>query len=238
MSEKARIRIEESYLQVEARLREPSLRLAPLDYSVAELLVQELLAFGPQLETLALDASFHRPAEGSISLSILDGFATVKLSPSRSELTFQSPGNRQPKGLTMLPQDALREILSAIERVVRKATEQERFAEHTFTLSLHARLLDAKPATILRRYLIEIPSVFGAVQSGGVRYVFKGRGVRKNAWMIFEPSARIVPDGLYFSGAVTLDGAALDLADAADDARAYLRSVLSSPEAPVEVDLG
>jgi len=84
--------------------------------------------------------------------------------------------------------------------------------------------------------MIKLPTIFGEVQSAGIRYVFKGQGARKNSWMIFEPSARFIPDGLYFSGAVTLDGEALDFAASADSAASYLHSIVNSPEAPVEID--
>jgi hypothetical protein len=234
MSDRPRLHIQQSQLQYSGRLREPFLRLGLETLEIAENLLRSLEPFGAQLDSLAMTPSTPRPAETSVSLSFLGGYATAALSPLGIEVSFLGPGDGHPNLPFLLPPPEFSQILVALGKVVGASSGQHGFKEHAFRLDLHAELQGRTTTELLGTLVKAPPAVLGDPQEVGVRYVFGPVGSRLGSWLVVEPSTRVRP-GLFVSASVTLDGEEVETENAAEQARAYLKSIVASPDFPVEV---
>jgi len=234
MTTKPWLEILQAHLQYWGRLGQSSISLVN-DTHVADRLLDQLGAYGAGLDNLWLTVSPQNLAGSSLTMTFLEGYATLQLSPLGVELSFRGPGDGHPNVPLILPQDVLSDILTKVGATIGSVTKQPHCSTHTFTLSFHARLHGEVVVEFLDHYVRAAPEAFGELERAGVRYVFKPAGARSSSWLVAEPSTSIKPNGLYVNCSVELDGAQVSTEKAADSAREYLRSIVESPDCPVRI---
>lgn len=227
-TDELQFQVEQYDIYYTGALETPRVHLLSLESGVLDLLLQHLGPFGATIENAGYNPSWSNLAQAYLEMKFLGGYGFCRLWPNVLELRFQKP----PSLTAGSPRDQTSQLLAGAISALQSADESIRLTSHSFTVSLHGRLIGESVEDFLRRFVKDPPLTSGATLGLGVRYTFEPDAEGRVASLRLEPSESLQPDGLFVELGVTFD---TEFSDPTSHAADYIDTLVSRLDFPVEV---